>query len=89
MLFPTTVDTSFCNIVRDIVEVDYAIMNSGGIQGNMSYEVKEVFYFSDLITELPFKIKLVILKVVIANTIAFSILNALKTPGMYVYIKYV
>ena len=94
---PTTVGTFFCSIVRDTLEVDCAILNAGGIRGNTSYEGKKAFFFSDLMTELPFEIKLVVIKVpgkVLADAVAYSRLNARKSPPveygsyyMYVCIK--
>lgn len=80
---PTTVGTFFCNIVRNNLEVDCAFLNAGGIRGNMSYEGRKAFFYSDLMTELPFESKLVAIKVpgkVIAEAVAYSRLNARKTP---------
>eukprot|EP01035_Chromulina_nebulosa_P028017 gene28017-36915_t len=78
---PTTVGTFFCSIVRDSLDVDCAFLSAGGIRGNTSYEGKNAFFFSDLMTELPFEIKLVVLKVpgkVIADAVSFSRLKARK-----------
>jgi len=89
---PTTVGTLFCNIVRNNLDVDCAILNAGGIRGNTSYEGKKAFFFSDLMTELPFDSKLVSIKVpgkLIADAVAYSRLNARKSPpveyGSYFY----
>ncbi len=89
---PTTVGTLFCNIVRNNLDVDCAILNAGGIRGNTSYEGKKAFFFSDLMTELPFESKLISIKVpgkLIADAVAYSRLNARKSPpveyGSYFY----
>jgi len=82
-VIPTTLGTFFCNIVRDNLGVDCAILNAGGIRGNTSYEGKKAFFFSDLMTELPFETKLIAIKVpgkVIAGAVAYSRLNARKSP---------
>lgn len=82
-LVPTTVGTFLTTVVREALKIDCTILHAGCIRGNKSYEGKSSFFYGDLMTELPFQIKLVVVQLpgkVIVNAISFSRVNASKEP---------
>jgi hypothetical protein len=76
---PTSVGSFICNVIRKALRVDCALMNAGAIRGNKSYSGQTAFYYSNLITELPFETRIVVVEGVPAKVLLLIVIIALSS----------